>query len=84
MGLRGRQDMNHDPSSIPRSESMTDMKCMHDDLSKGALAALVRCFTSTEEMFPTTLRPLSTTATLLNPSVFMRSRASASGLSALV
>lgn len=50
---------------------------------RGALAALVRCLTSTVEMLPTTFLALSTTATLVKPSVFIRIRASASGVSEL-
>jgi hypothetical protein len=62
---------------------MTDTKCSVVFFSNGRLAAFVRRRTSAVEMLPTTLRPLSTTATELRPSELMRVRASARGESAL-
>lgn len=46
-------------------------------------AADVKRRISAVEMFPTTLLPLSTTATDVRPSLDMRTRASARGASAL-
>lgn len=71
------------PFSNPRSFKITEIKCMQDDCSKGALAALVRSLTSTVEILPTTLRPLSTTATLVRPSLYIKVKASANSLSQL-
>lgn len=56
---------------------------MHDELSKCALELLVKCRTSLVEILPTTFRPLSTTATLVRPSLFIRVRASDKGESEL-
>lgn len=71
------------PSPIPRSERMTEMKWMHVDLSSGKLLLFVSNLTSAVEIFPTTLKALSTTATLVNPSSLMSCRASERLLSPL-
>lgn len=68
---------------MPRSVSMTVMKCMQVDWRSGMEAAEVRRRTSAVEMLPTTLEPLSTTATEVRPSLDMSTRASARGASAL-
>src|SRR3569833_3279836 len=58
---------------------MTEIKCIHVDSSSGRLAADVSCLISTVEMLPVTFKPLSTPATDVRPSSFMRIRASARG-----
>ena len=62
---------------------MTEIKCMQDAVSSGALEVLVRWRTSLVEMLPTTFCPLSTMATLVRPSSFINIKASASGASEL-
>jgi hypothetical protein len=47
-------------------ERKTEMKLMQEELRRGRLVALVRCLTSIAEILPTILKPLSTTATLVN------------------
>ncbi len=71
------------PCSTPRSDRMTLIKCMHVFLSRGRLAAFVRCLTSAVEMLPATFKPLSTTATEVRPSLLISVRASARLESAL-
>ena len=71
------------PFSTPRSDKMTEMKCMQEDWRRGMEAALVKCLRSAVDMLPTTLRPLSTTAIEVKPSLDIRVRASARGASAL-
>jgi hypothetical protein len=71
------------PFSTPLSESMTEIKCKQDDFKSGRLLVLVRCLTSTVEIFPTTLKALSTTATLVRPSSLINRSASVKGLSPL-
>jgi len=71
------------PSPIPRSERMTETKCMQVDFSNGKLEELVSSFTSAVDMFPTTLFALSTTGTLVRPSLLMSWSASVKGLSPL-
>lgn len=59
------------PSPIPRSDRMTEMKWMQVDFRRGMLLLFVSNLTSAVEMFPTTLKALSTTATLVRPSSLM-------------
>lgn len=59
------------------------MKFIQDEFRSGALDVLVRCRTSLVEMLPTTLRPLSTTATLVRPSLCISVSASDRGASEL-
>jgi hypothetical protein len=72
------------PFSTPRSERMTEMKCRQEDLRSGRLLILVRCLTSAVEMLPMTFMALSTTATLVRQSSFIRRRASVRVLSPLL
>jgi hypothetical protein len=71
------------PSTIPRSDKITETKCMQVDCSKGRLAELVKSLTSAVEMFPTTFDALSMTGTLVNPSLLISCSASVNGLSPL-
>lgn len=71
------------PFSTPRSERITEMKWMHDDLRSGRLLVTVRCLVSTVEMLPMTFCALSMTAKLVRPSWCINCRASVSGLSPL-
>lgn len=83
-GLTWKTGKESRPSSTPRSDKMTEIKCMQDDCNSGKLVREVRCWTSLVEMLPTTLSPLSTTATDVKPSLFINVRTSESGRSALL
>lgn len=48
---------------MPRLERITEMKLMQEESIRGRLVALVRCLTSTAEILPTILKPMSTTTT---------------------
>ena len=71
------------PSPIPRSFKITEMKWIQLDFSSGKLLALVRSLISAEDMFPTTFIALSTTGTLVSPSLLISWRASVKGRSPL-
>ena len=71
------------PSYMPRVLSMTEMKCMQVFRKRGRLDDFVRSLTSTVEMFPTTLCPLSRTGKELTPSLSRSVNASVKGLSPL-
>jgi hypothetical protein len=47
------------------------MKWIQEDVNSGKLLELVRSLTSAVEMFPITFRALSTTATLVSPSLLI-------------
>lgn len=68
---------------MPRSVRITVMKCIQVDCSRGMEAAEVRRRVSAVEMLPTTLKPLSTTARDVRPSLDISTRASARVASAL-
>lgn len=59
------------PSPMPRSLRITEMKWIQLDLSNGKLLLFVRSLTSAVEMLPTTFNALSTTATLVSPSLLI-------------
>jgi hypothetical protein len=56
---------------------------MHVAFKRGRLAELVRSLTSADEIFPTTLKALSTTGMLVKPSLCINWRASLKGRSPL-
>jgi hypothetical protein len=72
------------PSIMPRFERMYETKCMQVFLRRGSEEDLVRSFTSTTEILPTTFEELSMTANDETPSFRSRVKASAKGLSPLV
>src|SRR5271155_6264808 len=69
---------------MPRVERMTLMKWMQVFRRRGRADDFVRSLTSTVEILPTTLCPLSTTARDETPSLSSRVSASVRGLSPLV
>lgn len=71
------------PSYIPRVLNMTEMKCMHVFRRRGRLDDFVRSLTSTVEILPTTLCPLSRTGNELTPSLSKSVNASVNGWSPL-
>jgi hypothetical protein len=71
------------PSFMPRVERMTLMKWMQVLRRRGSDDDLVRSFTSTVEILPMTLLPLSRMAREDTPSSMRRVRASIKGLSPL-
>lgn len=71
------------PSCMPRVERMTLMKWMQVLRRRGSEDDFVRSLTSTVDMFPMTLLPLSIMAREDTPSSIRRVRASIKGLSPL-
>jgi len=57
---------------------------MQELLISGKLLELVRSLTSAVEIFPMTFKALSTTATLVSPSLLINCSASDNGLSPLI
>lgn len=64
------------PSPIPRSLRITEMKWIQLDFNNGKLLLFVSSLTSAVEILPTTFNALSTTATLVSPSLLINCRAS--------
>lgn len=82
-GLTWKTGNESFPSPIPRSLSITEMKCMQEACRRGRLLVCVRSLVSAVEILPTTFAALSTTAILVNPSLLMSWRASVRGWSPL-
>lgn len=83
MGVTWNTGKESLPSCMPRVLKMTEIKCMHVFRRSGSEEDFVSSFTSTVEIFPTTLWPLSTTGSDETPSLSRRVKASVSGRSPL-